>query len=154
DGALRAVRRQPGDLVLKLARKPGTVPRPSDARDHDTVLAAGDPRRRRFDERLRRSQVERAPAAPARAPVVARRPPTATAAAHRIPPPRPRPHQQPLLLDLHALDYRPLEPEQASEYAPSAHAVTCLPREPTWKPETLGAERRAPTYRPTDRLGP
>src|SRR5262249_55900936 len=35
DRALRAVCRQPGDLVLEVARKPGAVPRPRHARDHN-----------------------------------------------------------------------------------------------------------------------
>jgi len=140
DRALRAVRRQPSDLLLELARKPGAMPRPAHTCDNNPVLPALDPRRRRLDERPCRAQVERPPAPPAHAPVIARRPPTADTAASDIASPRPRANHQPHLVDLHALYHHPPEPEQPSEYAPSAHAVTCLLREPTWKPENLRSE--------------
>ena len=132
DRALRALRRQPGDLLFELTREPRIVPRPGQAGDDDAVLAALDPRCLGFDVGPPRAEVERPPAPPALALVVAGAAAPAAPAARRLPPPRAgRDNDRPVLLQPDPLDHRPAQAEQASEYSPSAHAVTCLPREPT-----------------------
>ena len=75
-GLLRALRRQPGHLILEGAQVAAAVARPRHPGSHHAVLAAGDPRCRGFDQEAGVADVQATPAAATLALVVER---TATA---------------------------------------------------------------------------
>src|SRR5713226_474037 len=62
-GLLRALRRQPRDLILEGPQVAAAVTRPRHLRDHHPVHVAGDPWCRRFDEKARVAHIQAAPAA-------------------------------------------------------------------------------------------
>src|SRR5207245_8575558 len=62
-GLLRALRRQPRDLILEGPQVAAAVARPRHPGSHHAVLAAGDPRCRGFDAEAREANIQATPAA-------------------------------------------------------------------------------------------
>jgi hypothetical protein len=89
------------------------------------MLLAADPRRVRLEVGEHDADVQRAPAPPARAEVIARAVPPAVRAAIPLPGGRADRHHQTLLtLDGDVLDHRFAQPESRLPYASFAHAAT------------------------------
>ena len=77
----------------------------------------------RLDEDRGAAEVQRPPAAPAATPVVARAAPTAMRAAVPLAGPHPSVHHQTLGSELHVLDHRSLDTQQALDYTMRTHVV-------------------------------
>jgi hypothetical protein len=124
DGAARGVHRQPGDLLLEGAGEARVVSGPGDGADDHAVLGAAHPRRVGLQVGDGRAEVQRPPAPPPLAEVEARGATAADAAAIALAMVRrDRRHYLPLIVDLDALDDRPLQAEQACPYPFLAHVV-------------------------------
>jgi hypothetical protein len=126
DGALRAVRREPGDGVIEDVCVTGPMARPGHRSDDDPVLRALDPWRVGLEVGLGRAEIERPPAPSPVTRVVARAAPAADPAAAPVTPPQPNPNDEHVarLLELRVLDDRPLDTEQSSPYPHPAHAIS------------------------------
>ena len=110
-----------------------------------TPCSGSDPRRVGLQLGDRRAEVERPPAATPLAKVEARGSAPADTAAITLPVVRPdRHHYLLFVVDLHALDDRPLQPEQACPYPFLAHVVAAPFVSSLREAGNLGAERRAP----------
>lgn len=85
DGALRGVRREPCDRIVEDPGVAGFVTGPGDRDDDHPVNRAADSRRVGLQVRLRRPEIERPPASPTVASVIAWAPPPADPAAEGLP---------------------------------------------------------------------
>ena len=114
DRGLGRLRRQPRHLLVERASMASVVASPRNGCHDHAMIPALHPRRIGLHEHLDRTKVQRPPPAPARARVVRRATPRALPAP--VPLPLRRPHRRdehaPVLVELHALDHRVLEPEE------------------------------------------
>jgi len=135
---LRALAGEPGDLILEAAREARVVARPGDGGDDHAVAPALDPGRLRLQVAAGRGQVERPPAPPALALVVAGAAAPTDPAAAPLAPIRVHVHNQRAVpVELDPLNDRPLDTEQPPHPYPCLqHAVSLLSRSDPRKPET------------------
>jgi hypothetical protein len=125
DRGLGGLHRQPRDLILELAGEHGVVSGPRDRRHNHAVTLAAHSGRVGLEIRERRPEVQRPPAPPAVAEVVARAAPPAVRTAIELAGDRPdRHHQHSTVGELDVLDDSSVQTKQLLPYASSAHAPT------------------------------